>query len=230
MIMAMCGGFASSAYAADTATPSIKTLPPSLAMNPNSELTQKATSAQDIAFLFYKLANIDPNLEQKITNTPSFKNASAEDQLKILRQDVPLLKMGFRNFVPQFHNIIIRTRVGSKVSIGQKNGIELSFGGDPKSPIYFPYLWGGDRLAVLADGIDQFKFLPMKLDTASRVSGKMDANGQSTLLLELKPMKADGSNQFPLDGVPQWLLLTKISKAWLMNNYHEVLWEYKAAP
>ena len=226
MMMILCGAVASLAYAESVAKP----LPPSLAMNTNTELSQKSTPAQDVAFLFYKLANMNPNFEKKITNTPSFRNASSDEQLKILREDVPMLQMGYRNFVPQMHKIIIRTKVGSKAIIGQKNGVELSFGGDPKQPVYFPYAWGGDQFAVLADGIDQFKFLPMKLETASRISGKIDNDGQSTLLLELQPIKADGRNPFPLDGVPQWLFMTNISRAWLLNQYHEILWEYTAKP
>jgi hypothetical protein len=200
---------------------------PALAINPATPLTQKASSAQDIAFLFYKLSGKNPDFAKMVAQTNSFQSATPEAQQTTLTKDVPMMEMGFRNFAPALHPIIIRTTVQTKVNIGNKNGIEITFGGDPKSPVYFPYIWGGDHFAVLADGIEQFKFLPMKLETASRIGGKIDANGTSTLILELKPIKADGRNPFPLDGIPQWLFMTKIVKAYLVNQYLEVLWEYE---
>ena len=226
LVLGMWGATAHAANIEPTAN--VKDLPPSLALNTQSELAMKPTSSQDVAFLFYKLAKLNPDFQTKITATPSFKDANQQQQLDILRKDVPILQMGYRNFVADAHKIIVRTNVKSKAMIGQRNGIELSFGGDPKGPIYFPYQWGGDRFAVLADGIDEFKFLPMKLETASRATGKINADGTTTLLLELNPIKADGRNPYPLDGVPQWLLMTKISRAWLLNEYREVLWDYTA--
>jgi hypothetical protein len=76
-------------------------------------------------------------------------------------------------------------------------------------------------------GIDTFKLLPMTMETASNTSRKIK-NNRAILILELKPHSADALRPMVLDGIAQYLLLTEIKRARLVNEYYEVLWEYKS--
>lgn len=209
-------------------------VPPALVMNPETDLSRKASSPEDIAFHFHRAASVKPDFVGLISNTPSFQKADKATQDIMLRDDVAVLEMGFHNFVPDANPIIVRTKVTVKPVLGRQNGFVVGFAGQtqnpqkPQNPIYFPYLWGGQNFAVLADGIEQFSFLPMKMDTASAMSGKINKDWSGTFIFELKPISADAQKPFTLDGVSQWLLMTKIVKASLVNEYLEVLWQYEA--
>lgn len=206
-------------------------VPPALVIDPATDLNKKASSAEDIAFHFHRKAGVKPDTIAFIESTPAYQKADAALKQKMIRNNATMLDMSFLNFVPSANPIIVRTKVGVKAIFGNKNGLDVRFAGqdlNPKSPIYFPYAWGKQNFAVLANGIENFAFLPMKLETASNASRKINKDGTATFIFELSPISADAQKPFKLDGIDQWLLMTSIKRAHLVNEYLEVLWSYEA--
>jgi hypothetical protein len=218
----LCSGFASQSNAE-----AIKPTPNLLILNPKSDLNITPSHGKDIAFAFTKLSGKIPDFKGILEQSPAFQTADQATKNKMILEDIPIFEMEFHNLDITTKPIIIRTNVTTKASVGTNNGLIVEFGNDTKTPVYFPYHWGGQNYAVLVHGIDTFKLLPMTMETASNTSRKIK-NNRAILILELKPHSADALRPMVLDGIAQYLLLTEIKRARLVNEYYEVLWEYKS--
>lgn len=200
--------------------------PPALAAR-DSSLLSLPTSSREIAFIFHKLANRTPEFARAVRESDSYKNAFPTDQEKILAAEERKLAIQFANTYPKKEIIVARSAVELEVNTITNPGLKVKLPSAQGSSLYFPYSWAGQDFAVIPDQFDLFLNLPMTQVEASAAASRI-GGGAATMVVELRPLSADGNRQMTLDGMPQWLLMTKVVAVTFYNQYLETIWSWQS--
>ena len=195
----------------------------------NSSLLLLPTKSKTIYLLYLKMTGQQLNADFAIRNSEAFQKASGSEQSQmIMAQKIPL-ESEFAHIDPQKQVVVIRSRVNVKVSLAPNAGIKASFTNPPKpvSSIYFPYSWAGTNIALIPDKLEPFLDIPLKPSEATAAMAKVNS-GMATIVIEMLPLSADGRSQMPLDGIPQWLLMTKIVSVSYYNENMQSIWQWQA--
>ncbi len=196
--------------------------------------TTPATPAEDVGFTFYKMAGATPDYKTILREDPAFKSASPQDQAKLEEQLALQMKLRFMNFNPENKLITIRSAVRMDASIGTPPGLNITFGrrDDKKKgknkPVFFPYAFGPQMVAVIANGIEKYEYIRMSPIEASHVARKISGNS-ATMVLQVLPTQVDSQQPFLVDGeMPLWLMMGEIAQIVFYNDNAEALWSYRA--
>ncbi len=197
-------------------------------------VTAPPTTAEDVGFTFYKMAGAVPNYKSIVHEDPAYKNALPVDQAKLEEQLALQMQLRFTNFNPENRLITIRSAVRVDASVGAPPGLNIIFGRrDDKEkgrekPIFFPYPFGPQMVAVIANGIEQYRYIRLSPIEASHIARKI-SNNTATMVLQVLPKQVDAKQPFMTEGdMPVWLMMGDIAQLVLFNNNAEVLWSYRA--
>lgn len=192
-------------------------------------VTTPASTGEEVGFTFYKLARAVPDYPTMVRESDAYKAAAAalkqatEDQLALE------MRLRFTNFNADGRFITIRTAVKMKASVGVPTGLNVDFGNDPgKGPLYFPYQFGPQIIALVANGIENYSHIRMSPIEASHASRKIDA-GAVTMVLQVLPTQVDAKQPLQIESdMPVWLMLGEIAQLVFFNDNAEVVWMYQA--
>jgi len=185
------------------------------------------TKAQEIYFLFSKLAGRNPDIENMIKSLPGYGAAGIAKRNEYSKL-IANMQADYATLDPKAEIIVIRTGVDVHVEMGKFRGLraELPNSLMQKSAIYFPYSWNGTDIAVIPDMLEPFMDVPLgqkeAMDAATRTMGN-----RATMVLELRPVKADGRKPMELDGMNQWLLMTRLVGVTYYNQNLKEIWSWK---
>ena len=193
----------------------------------DTSLLTMPTTSKNVAFIFHKLANRKPEFDRAIRDSAEFKSAPASEQEKILDLEERKLAIEFANIDPKREVIVARSAVELEVNTINNPGLKVKLPGTQGSALYFPYSWAGQDFALIPDQFDLFLNLPMTQVEASAASARI-GGGAAAMVVELRAIAADGNRQMVLDGMPQWLLMTKVLAVTFYNQYLETIWSWQS--
>lgn len=196
-------------------------------------LTRPST-AQDVGLLFYRMTNQTPPYDLWIKDRPGFDKLAPMDQDKFAATELPRLEREFISTAPETTPIVVRSAVKLRIEAVKRAGpgslpknvlrIDYPVSGN----VYFPYPLPERTIAVIPNGIELYREIPLTEDEAKAIRARLDINGNATLVLEIVPRMADGTKPMKLDGIDQWLMFGELGYIALYNNYIDLLWSYQA--
>ena len=189
-------------------------------------LLMPPTSTRDVFFLFSKLSGRDPQIENRVKATKEYGAAGIADRNKF-SGTISELQSAYLETKAENAVIVVRTAVNIHINTDTKtlnatlSGIDM-----PNARIYFPYRWYGADVAVIPDVIEPYMDVPLSQEETEDAAAKNGSN-RATMVVELKPVKADGKTQMNLDGVNQWLLLGHVVGVTYYSQDLQEIWSWK---
>ena len=138
------------------------------------------------------------------------------------------LSRNYDELNPKTAHLKIRVQVLASVGRSKLGATVLKVEFPGKGAVYFPYTVGGKNIAVIPNGIDIYREIPLTSDQVAYLQAKLDPTGRTTMVLEIVPVTADHKQQMLLDQTAQWLLLGEIGYISLYNNLMENVWSFQA--
>lgn len=195
-----------------------------------ADTNRQASSARDVAMLFYKMTGQTPDFVMWAKKTPAYRNAREIHKQDVLKNKSLELELKFNKLEPEEQIIristLIPTDVDYKVKDPERRGIYIDW---PFEEVpYFPYVYDGLNIAVIADGLENYKFIKLDEPAAKFVAAHKSPGHDTRVVIELLPVAADGEKPLSLDNHRQWPILGKIARLELLNRDNVPLWQYKA--
>lgn len=202
---------------------------------------RKSSSAEDVAFTFYKLSNTAPDFQRWVDKTPVPKEVTVAAQPRYRRAMMHRLQTLYQNYnsgkpliVQASARITLRvppkTR-GPLIVSGDwfQPGYDIKFGPDSKAP-YFPYPVADQWITVVAKDIERYMALDMSAEEVEALKPDLGLVGgmrytSVVLTFTLKPISADATTPLHLNGVDQWLVMAEIVNLSLWNQKGELVWQ-----
>ncbi len=217
-------GAAPTGLAAPADPSNYKSFPPPRRM---SDLEKPSTS-HEIALLYYKMNGVRPNFEEWIMKDNRYLGAQTNQRAALMMTEKTRLSRNYEEL--DIKNTVLKMRVQVLASVTRsklgKTVLKITFPG--RGAVYFPYTVGGQNIAVIPNGIDIYREIPISADQATYLQAKLDPSGRTTMVVEIVPVTADNKQQMVLDDIPQWLLLGEIGYIALYNNLMENIWSFQA--
>ncbi len=189
---------------------------------------EKPSTSHEVALLYYKMNGIRPNFEEWITNDNRYIGAQTNQRAALMMTEKTRLSRNYEELVVKQAYLKVRIQVSATVTRSKLGATVLKVEFPGKGAVYFPYTVGGQNIAVIPNGIDIYREVPLTPDQATYLQTKLDPSGRTTMVLELVPVTADNKQQMLLDDTPQWLLLAEIGYISLYNNLMENIWSLQA--
>lgn len=188
----------------------------------------KPSSNYDIGMMFYKLSGKRPDFVQWIQSESRYKTATPAQQQSLLGR-VSDLQLTYEGLDPKRVPLVIRVPLRltlEKVRGTGKDVLVIEFPSD--GDVYFPYVVNGQPIAVIPNGIDVYRRIPVTPTEADNLRIHTDPGGMSTMVLELQAVSADAKTPMVLDNVPQWLMIGEINSLAFYNGRLETLWAFQS--
>lgn len=189
---------------------------------------EKPSTSHEIALLYYKMNGVRPNFEEWIMKDNRYLGAQNNQRAALMMTEKTRLSRNYEELDVKNTTLKMRVQVLASVTRSKlgKTILKITFPG--KGAVYFPYTVGGQNIAVIPNGIDIYREIPITVDQATYLQAKLDPSGRTTMVIEIVPVTADNKNQMLLDDTPQWLLLGEIGFIALYNNLMENVWSFQA--
>ncbi len=195
-----------------------------------SSLLIPPTGSKTVYLLFLKMTGKRLDAETAIRSTEAFRKAPGDEQSRMIMTVKPALEAEYEEIDKEREVIVIRSGVYMKSVTSPFTGLEARFMQQtrPTDSIYFPYSYGGINIALIPDKLDPFLNIPMKKADANAAALKIN-NGAATIVIEMIPLSADSGSAMKLDGIDQWLLMTKIVAVSYYNQNMQTIWSWQDA-
>lgn len=180
-----------------------------------------SASSFQIASLFYKLSNAEPDFRKWAMETDAFKEAAEFDKATILHREESKLRQDFSNFNFKDAVVIYFDVSLENYSLSQEN----FFFPEITRDTYLPYFYAGEEYVVLLKGIEKFGAVPVPKQVADRIqeeSGKVE--------FTIIPEKAENAAPIQIDGVNRWVIVGQIAEFRLWNQNRTTLYFSERAP
>ncbi|PZP53615.1 MAG: hypothetical protein DI586_10820 [Micavibrio aeruginosavorus] len=193
-----------------------------------SSLLIPPTNSRTVYLLFMKMTGKPFNAESVIRGSEAFRAAPGDEQSRMISTMKPALETEFASLDKDSQVLVIRSGVYMRNVTSPYIGLEAKFVQQTKSAdsIYFPYTYGGINIALIPDKLEPFLNIPMKAAEANAAALKI-ISGAATIVIEMIPLSADPRSAMRLDGIDQWLLMTKIVAVSYYNQNMQTIWKWQ---
>lgn len=182
---------------------------------------------EDVILTFIKTAGVlKPEFNQLITKSDKYIRAAELEKTIILDDETIRLSQKYAALNPKKDGLLLRVpvKVNFQNNPGGQSTLEIDFMAGELT--YFPFYYGGMPVAVLVDGIENFKMIYLSEEERNMVASVIDPVPEATLVLDLQPVAADFKNPVILDGAKQLPLLTRINYIGLHNRSSDQFWAW----
>lgn len=199
-------------------------------------LTDRTSTAEEVAFTFYKLSKTKPDFKRWADNTDIPRSVTVAEYPAYRRLLLRRLISLYNAYDPE-KSLTVRVRANISLRARPKYslegtsfapGVEISLGDDKKTP-YFPYRVADQWVSVVVKDLQRVLSINLSEDSLGRFKHAFRLLGAGerpvTIMIRLKPLSADATAPMHLNGIDQWLLLTEIINASLWNAEGELVWE-----
>ena len=204
----------------------------------------KISSTEDVVIAFYKTGNARPNFEKWIVEREPYRTTALALRPELMDKEMTRLKNAYAAFNPQTDLLTVRTegmvRVGQFQDPAQPGAtitrLDISFRAGEAD--YFPYDFMGERFAVIPKDLQKLLKPTIQNQQYPYMRDVLKNGKPVTIILELRPAKADMEAPFNLDGTGggpdaedgkgQWMFLTDVAAISIWNAKGSMLWEYTA--
>jgi hypothetical protein len=189
---------------------------------------EKPSTSHEIALLYYKMNGVRPNFEEWIMKDNRYLSAQNNQRAALMMTEKTRLSRNYEELDVKNTTLKMRVQVLASVTRSKLGATILKIAFPGSGAVYFPYTVGGQNIAVIPNGIDIYREIPITPDQATYLQAKLDPSGRTTMVIEIVPVTADNKQQMLLDDTPQWLLLGEIGYIALYNNLMENVWSFQA--
>ncbi len=197
----------------------------------------KISSAEDVAFAFYKLSGTKPDLEHWAQKSQIPGDISVAEYPAYKRAKLRRLQSQYQSYNPENTlKILINAKISLRPAqkwktsgVGAKNrpGVEIDLG--MQDTPYFPYQVADQWISVIIKDIDKVLSFDLTNEDQAKISSGFHLSGNMsrsvTLVMTVKPLSADAKAPLRLNGIDQWLLMGELVSASFWNNQGELVWE-----
>lgn len=191
------------------------------------------SSAQDVAFTFYKTAGATPHYERWVKASEPYLSTPQAKWAKVLEDQKNFLRTSFDKFDPESDLII--TKIKARAMIERPDDpeidpmvITLRFPHEREDrEIFLPYEFGGDNFAVIIDDLNERKVFEIPPKETPYVTSHL-GNREITAVFRLAAISADIEKPFMMGEEAYWLLATNIASLSLWNKTGVLVYEYIA--
>lgn len=191
----------------------------------------KFSSTEDVAIAFYKTGKVVPNFESWIKAQPPYNATPWAKREMMMEQEKTRLQLAYKNFDPEEDFLVIRTyaSVNPQEKVDEKgektHSLSMAFTEAPEA-LYFPYDFMEQRIVVVPHKIDVIMNSDISLSQYEMIKEAVRTSSTNTLIVRLKPMKADLSRPYKIDGMDQWALTAEVVSMEVWSEQERLLWEY----
>lgn len=192
----------------------------------HAQLLDKASSAQDVASVFYKLVGAKPNFEEWAQDTKLYQTALKQNKADVLAQEAINLEIAYNALDLSNTAITVRTSLRGSVKNDRNPVLNLDFLAE--GPLFFPYSHTGIDYALIAENIDKFREIPLGALEANYVRSKIPSENTLYMILKIKPYRADASEPITIQNSPYFPILGRIGSIQIYNSRLETVWSWAA--
>lgn len=199
-------------------------------------LTDRTSTAEEVAFTFYKLSKTKPDFKRWADNTEIPRSVTVAEYPAYRRALLRRLISLYDSYDPE-QSLTVRVKASISMRIRPKYsmdnapfvpGVEISLGDDKKTP-YFPYRVADQWVSIVVKDLERVLSINLSEGSLGKFRHAFRLLGPGprpvTIMMRLKPLSADATAPMHLNGIDQWLLLTEIVNASLWNADGELVWE-----
>lgn len=211
----------------------------SLLWNPANGLSEtgdlKISSTEDVVIAFYKTGGHQPDFERWIKERDPYRTTAPFLRPETMEKEMVRLKKAYASFDPQEDFLILKANIFARLlqETDKKNPektahfLEMSFKAGEAG--YFPYRFLDKRFAVVPDNLRDYLRLEIPEGQFTHLAQQLGNEGAAvTMILQLRPLKADMKAPYQVDGYEQWAFLTRIAAISVWDRAGRFLWEYTA--
>lgn len=201
----------------------------------------RSSTAEDVAFAFYKLSGTAPDFQRWVDKTPVPKEITVAAQPRYRKALLRRLQALYKDYdseklliVEAHATLVVRSAPVVKGSFFTAEewftpGFDLDLGAESKAP-YFPYSVADQWVTVVAKDIEKHLTLDMSQQDVDKLKPAFGFIGAMrerpvTLTFTLKPLSADATTPLRLNGVYQWLVMAEVLTVALWNKEGELVWQ-----
>lgn len=202
------------------------------------------STTEDIVLAFYKTGGAVPNFEKWVKEREPYRTTALARRPETLEREITRLKNLYAAFDPKTDFLTVKTSARARA-------VEMLDPADPSRTIhglamefdagdadYFPYDFMGERFAVIPKELELHLNPVLPRTQYDYLLDVLEKGKPVTMILELRPAKADMTAPFDMDGTGggpdekdgkgQWMFLTDIASMSIWNRAGTLLWEYTA--
>ena len=193
----------------------------------------KFSSTEDVAIAFYKTGNVVPNFESWIKARPPYNETPWARREMMMEQEKSRLQLAYKNFNPEEDFLVVRTSVGlDPQEHTDEKGVKtytlpITFTEAPEA-LYFPYDFMNERIVIVPHKLDIIMNGNISSNQYELVKEAVRVSAKNTMIVRLKPIKADLSKPYKIDGMDQWALTAEVVSMEVWSQQGRLLWEYTA--
>lgn len=190
-------------------------------------------SAEDIAIAFYKTGGHVPNFEKWVTSREPYNLTPAARRPQMLENELVRLQSQYQNFNPRTDHLIIRSLVrlsplhtpATAENPEDTYSMSIAFANAPEAT-YFPYDFMEERIIVMPVALDKHFNPSVSANEYRFLEENLRQSAENTLIMRLKPVRADLSQPHMIDGLPQWVMTADIDTLEVWSKQGRLLWEH----
>lgn len=204
----------------------------------------KISSTEDVVIAFYKTGGAIPPFEKWIKLREPYRTTPVARRPAMMEQEKQRLQSLYAGFDPSKDLLSIKTQIIARTSAAQnpddpeKTDYRLNMKFSVGDAHFFPYDFIDERFAVIPQEIQEHLNPFIIKEQYEYLSQQLGKGKPVTLIMELRPVKADMEAPFDMDGTGgginrkdgkgQWMFLTDIASMSVWNKNGSLLWEYTA--
>ncbi len=174
---------------------------------PKADNVFQASSALEVASMFYKLSNATPDFTSWAKETKAYIDAHHFDKEPVLKQqEIKLREVFYNTFEDQVLNIEIDLDLQNYSTIQEKLFLE-EFSADT----FFSYTLFGENYAIIVPNIEEYQKHNISNEHIIAFSGGGDPVSLGVAELEIRPLSADQNKPLNIDGTDYWIMIGKIN-------------------
>jgi hypothetical protein len=192
----------------------------------------RASSAEDVALLFYRMANARPSFDLWIKETEPYSVTALARREEVYAAQMARLTQAWQKLNPATSVITITTPAVGHVQMTSPAGGEtqqipvLNIRFAQGKADYFPYDFREERFVVIPAHLESRLNPVLSLDQAKNLQAVLGTGKNLRLVMTLKPIRSDISGVQDVDGVPSWLMSADVASLSLWTTSGSLVWEY----
>jgi len=203
----------------------------------NAQTQTNLSTPEDIAIAFYKVGNIQPDIEQWIRNTAPFENTPPAKRPSVMLEEKQRIALQYNDFDIKKDSLQLQTKAKLKLEIKdetddhnnliQKYFLNVNFlhGEDV---FYFPFEHAKRNYALMPFGLENILRSEISKDRYDYLDGNLRPNDVYNFIINMVGRSAVTSRPFEIDGVNLWVLKTDIASSEIWDKKGSLFWEYTA--
>lgn len=192
-----------------------------------AQFIDEASPPQNVAIAYYKISEKIPNFQQWASYTQEYGTALEESKDAVLAEETVRLERAFSFYDHTTTPVTIRTLVDVEVKEGDKQP-KLSISFPKKTASYFPYSFGGEHFALIAENSDILGDIDIGPLEVEQIYKRLEQGGRAVLVLNTVPYKTNTEDTIKSGSLHMQPLLAKIGGISLYNSELETIWAWKA--